>query len=71
MALRRELEEAGAEAISLIKGENVKGKLNEVAFISAASKEIGDMVATIVEAIGKDGTVTITPLRRLKPRLRW
>lgn len=59
MQLRRELEEAAQEAISLIKGEDVKGKLNEVAYISAADKEIGDMVATIVEAIGKDGRVSI------------
>lgn len=61
MTLRRELEAAAVEALSLIVGEDVKGKLSDVAFISAADKEIGDMVAGIVEAIGKNGVVTIQP----------
>jgi chaperonin GroEL len=59
MTLRRELEAAAEEAISLVKGEDVTGKLAEVGFISAASREIGDMVADVIEAIGQDGSVTI------------
>lgn len=61
MTLRKELDAACTEAIGLIQGEDVKDKLSDITFISAADKEIGDMTASIVSEIGKDGTVTIKP----------
>lgn len=64
MELRRGIEQAGAEVVkSLTKmTESIEGKTDrvaEVATISAGDKEIGKLIASVIEKIGKDGVVTV------------
>lgn len=62
--LRVGIEKAGAEVIAELDklseniAENPK-KITEVATISAASTEIGKMIADVISKIGKDGVVTV------------
>lgn len=62
--LRVGIEKAGAEIVAELekKAEAVAGKsakIAEVATISAGSKEIGDLIADVINKIGKDGVVTV------------
>lgn len=64
MELRRGIEQAGAEIVkSLDKlAESVEGKserVAEVATISAGDSEIGKLIASVIEKVGKDGVVTV------------
>jgi chaperonin GroEL len=63
MILRRGLE-AGAEAVveeikSMSKPVETREEIAQVASISAADQEIGDMIAEVMEKVGKDGVITV------------
>ena len=62
--LRKGLELASVEAIKKLDGlsEDVQGKKNrvaEVATISAGDSEIGELIAEVIDKVGKEGVVTV------------
>ncbi len=62
--LRKGIEAAGAEVVKELDGlkESIEGRkerVAEVATISAGSEEIGELIASVIEKIGKDGVVTV------------
>jgi chaperonin GroEL len=64
MLLRKGLETAAHEVISQLGGlaESIEGnkkRVAEVATISAGDAEIGNLIADVMEAVGKDGVVTV------------
>jgi chaperonin GroEL len=64
MQLRKGLEAAGQEVIAKLAGlsENIQGKKSrvaEVATISAGDAQIGDLIADVIDKVGKDGVVTV------------
>jgi chaperonin GroEL len=64
MQLRKGLEQAAKEVISQIDGlsEDIKSnkkRVAEVATISAGDKEIGELIADVIDKVGKDGVVTV------------
>lgn len=64
MMLRKGLEQASAEVIAELSGlaEDIKGKKSrvaEVGTISAGDAEIGDLIADVIEKVGKEGVVTV------------
>src|SRR4051794_2375725 len=64
MLLRKGLEAAAAEALGQLNGlsEDIAGKKNrvaEVATISAGDEQIGNLIADVMEKVGKDGVVTV------------
>jgi chaperonin GroEL len=64
MLLRKGLEAAAHDVIKKLGGmaEDVKGKktrVAEVATISAGDAEIGNLIANIIDKVGKDGVVTV------------
>lgn len=64
MELRKGVEQAGAEIIAKLAGmaEDIGGdkkRVSEVATISAGDREIGNLIADVIDAVGKDGVVTV------------
>ncbi|MBI2592281.1 chaperonin GroEL [Candidatus Saccharibacteria bacterium] len=64
MALRKGLESAAQEALSKLGSlsEPIAGKKSrvaEVATISAGDEQIGNLIADVMERVGKDGVVTV------------
>ncbi len=64
MQLRKGLEKASQEVISKLNSlsENIQGnkqRVSEVATISAGDPEIGELIADVIDKIGKDGVVTV------------
>ncbi len=64
MLLRKGLEMASVEVIAKLGGlsEDIKSnkkRVAEVATISAGDSEIGDLIANVIEKVGKDGVVTV------------
>jgi len=64
MLLRKGLEAAASEVIAKLGtlAEDVQGKKNrvaEVATISAGDAVIGDLIADVIDKVGKDGVVTV------------
>lgn len=64
MLLRKGLEAAAAEVITKLgaMSEDIAGKktrVAEVATISAGDAEIGNLIAEVIDAVGKDGVVTV------------
>ena len=64
MLLRKGLEAAGHEAVAQLAGfsEDIQGKktrVAEVATISAGDAEIGNLIADVIDKVGKDGVVTV------------
>lgn len=64
MELKKGIEAAGAEVVAAIDGlsEKIDGKtkrIAEVATISAGDEEIGDLIANVMEKVGKDGIITV------------
>lgn len=64
MQLRKGLERASQEVINKLStmSEDIEGnkkRVAEVASISAGDSEIGDLIADVIEKIGKDGIVTV------------
>jgi len=64
MLLRKGLEAAAADVIKQLgtMAEDIKGdkkRVAEVATISAGDSEIGDLIADVIDKVGKDGVVTV------------
>ncbi len=64
MLLRKGLESAAAGVLQKLEGmteavEGKKSRVAEVATISAGDAEIGALIADVMDAIGKDGVVTV------------
>ena len=64
MLLRKGLEAAAGQVLTQLGGlrEDIQGKksrIAEVATISAGDKEIGDLIAEVMDKIGNDGQVTV------------
>lgn len=64
MALRKGLEAAAQDVISKLSGmaEDIKAnkkRVAEVATISAGDSEIGNLIAEVIDQVGKDGVVTV------------
>lgn len=64
MQLRKGLELAAADVLKKLDGmsESIEGKKSrvaEVATISAGDAEIGKLIADVMDAVGKDGVVTV------------
>lgn len=71
MELRKGLEAAASDVIKKLSGlsEDIKGKKSrvaEVATISAGDAEIGNLIADIIDKVGKDGVVTVEEGQGLK-----
>ena len=70
MALKRGIEKALKVAVEEIKklSSPVAGKeqISQVASISAADKEIGDLIADVMEKVGKDGVITVEESKGIK-----
>jgi chaperonin GroEL len=63
MILRRGLEKGSEAVISEIKAMSkpveTREQIAQVASISAADPEIGDLIAEVMEKVGKDGVITV------------
>lgn len=64
MLLRKGLEAAAQEVLAKLGGmseeiEGKKSRIAEVATISAGDREIGDLIAEVMDAIGRDGVVSV------------
>lgn len=64
MQLRKGLEAAGHDVIKKLAGlaEDIQGKKSrvaEVATISAGDAEIGELIADVIDKVGRDGVVTV------------
>lgn len=71
MELRREVEAAADKALSNLDSmaEPVAGKQNrvaEVASISAGDSAIGELIASVIDKVGRDGVVTVEEGKSLK-----
>jgi chaperonin GroEL len=70
MILRRGLE-AGVEAVlaqiqSMSKPVETREQIAQVASISAADSQIGDLIAEVMEKVGKDGVITVEEGRSIE-----
>lgn len=64
MLLRKGLEAAAQEVLAKLDGMREaiagnKSRIAEVATISAGDKEIGDLIADVMDKVGRDGVVTV------------
>ena len=63
LALRRGLEKATAHIVAFLKGMSkrvsTKEEIAQVATISAEDKELGNLIAEVMEEVGQDGVVTV------------
>jgi len=64
MLLRKGLEAAAQDVLAKLEGlrEDIQGKksrIAEVATISAGDKEIGDLIAEVMDKVGREGVVTV------------
>ncbi len=63
MILRRGLEEGVEAIVAEIKSQSkpveTREQIAQVASISAADSEIGDLIAEVMEKVGKDGVITV------------
>lgn len=70
MALKRGIEAGMAEAIKDLRAQArpvlTKEQIAHVAGISANDREIGDLIADVMEKVGKDGVITVEESRGLK-----
>ena len=70
MALKRGIEKATAAIIEELKrvSTEVKGKeqIVQVATITAVDREIGDLIAEVMEKVGKDGVITVEESKGIK-----
>lgn len=62
MTMKKGIEKAVEEVVRLLKEDTIEIKDNEkikqIATISAANEEIGEMIARAVEKVGRDGVIT-------------
>ncbi|HEV2403469.1 MAG TPA: chaperonin GroEL [Candidatus Saccharimonadales bacterium] len=71
MMLRKGLETAAHDVLSKLEGlrediQGQKGRIAEVATISAGDSEIGNLIADVMDKIGRDGVVTVEEGQSLK-----
>ncbi len=70
MALKRGIEKATTAIIDELKrvSTEVKGReqISQVATITAVDREIGDLIAGVMEKVGKDGVITVEESKGLK-----
>src|ERR671934_1186642 len=70
MLLKRGLEKGGQAVVEAIKAEakEVKGKdeIAQIATISAADKQIGDLIAQVMEKVGREGVITVEESKGLQ-----
>ncbi len=70
MALKRGIEKATRAIVDELKrvSSEVKGKeqISQVATITAVDREIGDLIADVMEKVGKDGVITVEESKGLK-----
>ena len=63
LAIKRGIEKGAEAVVSGLKNISQpivgKSEISQVATISAESKEIGDLIADIIDEVGKDGVVTV------------
>jgi chaperonin GroEL len=63
MSLKRGIESAVERAVDSIKDQSIevesKEQISQVAAISAADSEIGDMISEALDKVGKDGVITV------------
>lgn len=64
MLLRKGLEAAAQDVLSKLEGmrediQGKKGRIAEVATISAGDAQIGDLIAEIMDKVGREGVVTV------------
>jgi chaperonin GroEL len=63
MSLKKGIEQAVDEAVAAIKAISVdvesKEQISQVAAISAADPEIGEMISEAIDKVGKDGVITV------------
>ncbi len=69
MALKRGIEKAKDKVIEALKKMakpiSNKTEISQVATISAADQEIGDLIAQVIDEVGKDGVVTVEESQKL------
>ena len=75
MALKRGIE-AGSRAIVDAIGKNstpvtTRDQMAQVAAISAASTEIGDLIGDVMEAAGKDGVITVEESKGIQTEIEY
>jgi len=70
MALKRGIEKAVDLLVSELKKKSIsvagKEQVSQVATISAVDKEIGNLIADVMEKVGKDGVITVEESKGLK-----
>ena len=63
MGLKRGIEQGVAAAVESIKSNSIEvdstQQISQVAAISSADQEIGDMIAQAIDKVGKDGVITV------------
>ncbi|MYE46627.1 MAG: chaperonin GroEL, partial [Chloroflexi bacterium] len=75
MALKRGIE-AGSRAIVDAIGKNstpvtTRDQMAQVAAISAASTDIGDLIGDVMEAAGKDGVITVEESKGIQTEIEY
>src|SRR5690606_26062773 len=75
MALKRGIE-AAARVINTAVAKNstkvtTREQMAQVASISAASREIGDLIGQVMEQAGKDGVITIEESRGIETEIEY
>jgi chaperonin GroEL len=71
MALKRGIEQAAAAIVAQVKTNSIKvtnrDQMSQVAAISANNDpEIGDLIAEVMEKVGKDGVITVEESKGIK-----
>ncbi len=70
MSVKRGLEKGLAAAVADLRAQArpvlTKEQISHVASISGNDKEIGDMIADVMEKVGKDGVITVEESRGIK-----
>jgi chaperonin GroEL len=70
MLIKRGIEKATEAVVKAIKEQAVELKTHDeianVAAISAADKEIGNLIATVMDKVGKDGVITVEESKGLE-----
>ncbi|HEY8766739.1 MAG TPA: chaperonin GroEL [Dehalococcoidia bacterium] len=71
MALKRGIEQAAAAIVAQVKTNSIKvtnrDQMSQVAAISANNdQEIGDLIAEVMEKVGKDGVITVEESKGIK-----
>ncbi len=69
LAIKRGIEKGVDKIVETLKGMakaiNTKEEMAQVATISAEDKELGNLIAEVVDAVGKDGVVTVEESKTL------